>query len=327
MRRQGPIEFITKAAADEIMGIRFLCPACGHKLNVKAFLAGKRGVCPQCSGGLDIPLESQITKENAAGGAGSPGGGDDLPEMILPLSYPDSPGSFTPGPGPHAPQAGPVPARAAEGFASPSRPRPGTPLAGNMPPTGTPGYPAVRTVPMQPALPTPQATPQPAMPGSNATPMQPTVPMHPGMPATPMTPAMAPLMTPAGPLDPIDEAPQAIWYVRPPSGGQYGPARGDIMRKWLGEGRVSPDSLVWREGWQDWRTATEVFPSLGAMVTPPMPVPVTPATYAASGTPAYSAGPVRPKRRNSAVMAVTIVTVLGLLCIALFVTLIVVLMG
>jgi len=46
------------------MGIRFVCPN-GHKLNVKAFLAGKRGICPDCnakfivpelSGGLAIPV-------------------------------------------------------------------------------------------------------------------------------------------------------------------------------------------------------------------------------------------------------------------------------
>ncbi len=36
------------------MGIRFLCPN-GHKLNVKTFLAGKRGVCPQCGAKFDIP--------------------------------------------------------------------------------------------------------------------------------------------------------------------------------------------------------------------------------------------------------------------------------
>ena len=96
---------------------------------------------------------------------------------------------------------------------------------------------------------------------------------------------MAPLMAPVAPLDPIDEAPQAIWYVRPPSGGQYGPARGDIMRKWMGEGRVSPDSLVWREGWDDWRTAAEAFPSLGGPGTPPQPVPRTPPSNAPSRTP------------------------------------------
>jgi hypothetical protein len=187
--------------------------------------------------------------------------------------------------------------------------------------------PAARTVPMQPALPSQQTVPvQPALPTQQTAPLQPTVPMHPVAAAQPMAPVMAPFMAPTSPLDPIDEAPQAIWYVRPPSGGQYGPARGDVMRKWLGEGRVSPDSLVWREGWGDWRTAAETFPSLG-MVTPPMPAPVTPATYAASGTPAYSTGPVRPKRRNSAATAITIVAILGVMCVGLFVTLILVLLG
>jgi hypothetical protein len=57
-----------------------------------------------------------------------------------------------------------------------------------------------------------------------------------------------------------------------------------------------------------------------------MPAPVTPAAYAASGTPAYSAGVVRPKRRNSTAVAVTIVAVLGLMCLGLFVTLILVLL-
>ena len=40
------------------MGIRFFCPECGHKMNVKTFLAGKRGICPKCDARVDIPLES-----------------------------------------------------------------------------------------------------------------------------------------------------------------------------------------------------------------------------------------------------------------------------
>jgi hypothetical protein len=39
------------------MGIRFFCPN-GHKLNVKAFLAGKRGICPDCDAKFIIPFES-----------------------------------------------------------------------------------------------------------------------------------------------------------------------------------------------------------------------------------------------------------------------------
>src|SRR4051794_32754128 len=42
------------------MGIRFLCPS-GHKLNVKSFLAGKRGICPHCGAKFEIPYESVAT--------------------------------------------------------------------------------------------------------------------------------------------------------------------------------------------------------------------------------------------------------------------------
>lgn len=44
------------------MGIRFYCPN-GHKLNVKAYLAGRRGICPDCGASFDIPLES--TRESS----------------------------------------------------------------------------------------------------------------------------------------------------------------------------------------------------------------------------------------------------------------------
>jgi hypothetical protein len=64
------------------------------------------------------------------------------------------------------------------------------------------------------------------------------------------------------PSDPVREAPNAAWYVRPPSGGQYGPARGEVLIRWISEGRVSADSLLWREGWPEWRPAGPLFPSL-----------------------------------------------------------------
>jgi hypothetical protein len=34
------------------------------------------------------------------------------------------------------------------------------------------------------------------------------------------------------------------------------------MRKWISQGRVGPDTLVWREGWRDWQEAGNVFPQL-----------------------------------------------------------------
>lgn len=68
----------------------------------------------------------------------------------------------------------------------------------------------------------------------------------------------------AGAPDPLAEAGNVVWYVRPPTGGQFGPATADIMRNWIAEGRVSADTLVWREGWRDWQEASEVFPQFGA---------------------------------------------------------------
>ena len=38
------------------MGIRFLCPKCEKKLNVKVSQAGKRGICPRCESRFRIPL-------------------------------------------------------------------------------------------------------------------------------------------------------------------------------------------------------------------------------------------------------------------------------
>ena len=44
-----------------IMGIRFYCPN-GHRLHVKEFQAGKRGICPHCDARFRIPSASEIPK-------------------------------------------------------------------------------------------------------------------------------------------------------------------------------------------------------------------------------------------------------------------------
>ena len=67
---------------------------------------------------------------------------------------------------------------------------------------------------------------------------------------------------PSESADPLTEAGDVVWYVRPTSGGQFGPATAAIMRTWLAEGRIAAETLVWREGWRDWREAEGVFPQL-----------------------------------------------------------------
>jgi len=46
-----------EVAGIKIMGIRFYCPN-GHKLNVKDFQAGQKGVCPVCDAVMQIPMKS-----------------------------------------------------------------------------------------------------------------------------------------------------------------------------------------------------------------------------------------------------------------------------
>jgi hypothetical protein len=220
------------------MGIRFYCPN-GHRLHVKSFLAGKRGICPHCATRFRIPLDSEIPR-------GSP------------KVKPDS--------------------QAAEAAAAANGKRQGAVAA------------IVAT-----------STEKPQGQVINLS------------------------------LDPIAEAPDAVWYVRPPSGGQYGPAKGEVMRRWILEGRVSADSLVWREGWSDWTTAGPVFPTLNSgNSTPAASLPKREAV-SLQLQPAASDSPSAP--RQAAVTAraapqpksLATVIILGLIVLALVVVLVMVL--
>jgi len=65
-----------------------------------------------------------------------------------------------------------------------------------------------------------------------------------------------PLTMPASLLPLLD----ARWFVRPPSGGQYGPATTQMLLDWIAEKRVTADSLLWREGLETWFSARELVP-------------------------------------------------------------------
>jgi len=223
------------------MGIKFHCPQ-GHKLNVKAFLAGKKGICPKCGTKLRIPeasepalLDSEDDESDDAGAEAavkSNGAG-----AVAAVAHVPAP----------AVSAGPAPSVAASAN------------------------------------------------------------------------------------DPIAEAPAAIWYVRPPTGGQYGPARGDVMRKWLSEGRVSSDSLVWREGWTDWQNAGKLFPSLNdsaaaAAVQSAAPVVSTTVPITARASQRVAAPRSDAQKRNSNTMAIAILAGLGVLCVILIIVLVFVVM-
>lgn len=228
------------------MGIKFRCQACNKKLHVKAFLAGKKGVCPKCGGKIRIPeLDAAQVGEVTPSTAPVPS-----EQPVLSKSAPQR--SATPRPSVVQPASGKTTGRAN-------------------------GRGAAATA-----------------------------------------------------VDPIDEAPNAVWYVRPPTGGQFGPADATIMRRWLGEGRVSADALVWREGWSDWKSAGPLFPVLlPSPASGPNGSSLLPSDEVVQGLSSAAAerkGPAKlgakrsPYARPShTVRNVLMITALGILCIVLFV--------
>ncbi|HUP80589.1 MAG TPA: DUF4339 domain-containing protein, partial [Pirellula sp.] len=54
----------------------------------------------------------------------------------------------------------------------------------------------------------------------------------------------------------------AKWFVRPPSGGQFGPAPSQLLVSWIAESRVTSDSFLWREGLDEWQQASTLLPEL-----------------------------------------------------------------
>jgi hypothetical protein len=133
--------------------------------------------------------------------------------------------------------------------------------------------------------------------------------------------------------DPIAEAPNAVWYVRPPSGGEYGPAQPDVMRRWLDEGRVSADTLVWREGWPEWQVAGPLFPSLSAASSVPAPTETQESTFIDVETedePRSARRSASNRRRPSSTStpkSIAIIVTLVLVVISLLVALVFVIQG
>ena len=166
------------------MGVRFACPN-GHNLHVKAHLAGKRGLCPECgtkfivpnfSGGVAADPDAVAATANSAGGlAPSSGLGGVSPEASVSVNL---------GPPPR-----PAAARAPAGAAA----------AGSAP---------------------------------------------------------------------LPAADDGQWYVRPPTGEQFGPASTVLFRQWIAEGRVAADAWVWRSGWADWKAGSESLAHVGDAATP-----------------------------------------------------------
>jgi hypothetical protein len=241
------------------MGIRFACPQCEKRLNVKAFLAGKRGICPHCEARFRIPMES-----------------------------------------------GSVPA------ASGDRPR--ATSSGSLAETAEFVRPSTSA--------TATSTAQPGVASGAKMQREPVASDEPEVEISTIAEPTAGDTSSAE--DPIAAAPEAVWYVRPTSGGQYGPAKGTIMQQWVEEGRVAPDSLVWREGWAEWAVAGQVLPCL---MPEPTPKPAT-SDYLSFERGEYRGEHiVRHRERSSrnTTLSIALVAILGLLIVLLIVVLVLVL--
>ncbi len=199
------------------MGIRFYCPQ-GHKLNVKDFQAGRKGICPFCGVKLQIPLQS--TRPSSRKHETD----DDAPD-------------------------------------------------------------AARTIQEQEE--------------------------------TANVAAAAPEPEQTAAIDPLVASGNAVWYVRPAGGGQFGPATAEIMRAWLAEGRLAADTYVWREGWRDWQLAGGVFPQLA-------PGPVIPGLESIAPQPVAAASFRPPAAKSNPDARLLIVGSLAAIVVVLTIILIIV---
>ena len=147
--------------------------------------------------------------------------------------------------------------------------------------------------------------------------------------------------TSASALDLLSGDSSTTWYVRPPSGGQYGPATAEVLKTWIAEGRVAKTALLWRDGWPQWReasaalpefadslpggpsdeTETPIFdsPAVNKLTTPISLEKTSPVQSNLSGD--AKIGAVRRKRSSR---RITLVAILGTLVVGLIVTLILV---
>lgn len=270
------------------MGIRFNCPACDRALNIKEELAGKRGICPYCKGKIEIPTvlherpaadAAQRTSVRQAQ-ANAPAVSENAPAA--------PPGSMN-----IQPNQGVDARQAAEtlGMAQPPAATAGGPAG------ASPGLAACDAVPPPAATPVAGAsTPAPAATAPTGTAA---AGAGTAAPAAGATPGMAA----AGEIsDPIAAAPQLRWYVLPPgSTSQYGPASGGELVAWIQQGRVPPESFVWREDWTEWKVAGRVLPQLGATGLPlPPALQTTAALPLAAGHLPTAAGPAPAVATHSA---------------------------
>ncbi|TWT67281.1 DUF4339 domain-containing protein [Allorhodopirellula solitaria] len=100
-------------------------------------------------------------------------------------------------------------------------------------------------------------------------------------------------------LDELLGGASATWYVRPSSGGQFGPADGPTLGQWIEEGRVADSAMLWRDGWPEWQVARDVLPPKQDAAPAPAE-PLTSPSPARAPAPAPAPAPASPARAPAA---------------------------
>ena len=71
-----------------------------------------------------------------------------------------------------------------------------------------------------------------------------------------------------GKVDPIETAPDKVWYFRSKELGERGPLKAKVMQQHVSAGDVFAGCMVWRQDWDDWVAAEAAFPQIEAIVDP-----------------------------------------------------------
>ena len=124
----------------------------------------------------------------------------------------------------------------------------------------------------------------------------------------------------------------AKWFVRPPSGGQFGPASSHLLMDWIVERRVTLDSFLWREGMPQWQSANELIPELFKAeppLIPPVPINGEPSIEKSLSSLTTSgpvpSGLVKKKKEQKRRQQLTVVILLGVVSLILLIALVFVL--
>ena len=301
------------------MGVRFACHNCGKRLNIKNDLAGKRGKCPQCNERFRIPLSDQEYSEPLDDDSDQP-----AEPPIEPTSAPQSSAERNSG----AAQQSSQPLKSSHRVAASTEPADEVVASWEHPPQSS------ASSPQSPAS-TSAESPRPQQAGGKAADAGTSVPNASSSNTSSAPPSEN---TADSEYNPLTEE-GVMWYVRPPAGGRYGPADGPTILSWIGEGRVTPDTLLWREPWSQWKECRDIVPMPDEPAKPqPTGTPSVAQPQAISGSPAAvsttkatggSSSPYDPdsylgaKKRQKAKRRATLIAVLVAVSFVLIVALIV----